>query len=332
MTMQERRTEPMTDPINRQTLFQEVSAARRELMRSLKFLSEREATTLEFRPDWCVRDVISHITAVECTALAAARHLSEVGSPEFHDPLDEREFNIGAIQRRREFSLNDVMDELDGTRRQLLKLVRKLSEHELYEDFPVGNTDQMKSMADVLQYMAEHDYSHASDIWQWRVRMGLLKRDRFRDLILIERRTFMDSLAGLFENDMVRIEVCGHWTVKDVMAHILSWDEEAFRTVQCWTTERPWQEGALYDDEWNEKEVQKRRPMNVIDLADGLATYHRRWLQIFDQTSDQELVQMGLASWGERMALISFFYEMAGHDAVHSPDLQALQSRVRRYR
>lgn len=321
----------MTDHIIRQTLFQDVLSARRELMRSLKFLSEKEATTIEFRPDWCVRDVISHITAVECTALAAARHLVEDGNPEFHDPIDERDFNRGAIRRRKEFSLNDVVDELDGTRRQLLKQLRKLPDPQLFAAFPVGWTSSNQSIADVLAHMASHDHEHANDIWRWRASGGHLKRERFRDLILIERRHFLDSLGGLLEEDMVTLEVCGHWTVRDVMAHILSWDEEAYRTAEHWTGDRPWQDEALYDDEWNEAQVAFRSRLTVIDLADGLATYHRRWLRLFDQASDLDLTLPGMAPWGERMSLLSFFYEMASHDAVHTPDLRALQSRLERY-
>lgn len=321
----------MANPINRLSLLQDMLGARRELMRSLKFLGAREATSIELRPNWCVRDVISHITAVEVTALAATRHLVEDGVPLFYDPMDERDFNRGAIQRRKDFALADVVDELDGTRRQLLKLLRKVSDPDLVEKFPVGHTDEMRSLADVLEHIVAHDHEHATDIWQWRAAVGLLKRDRFRDLVLIERRNLLDSLSGLFEDDMTNVAVCGRWTVQDVMAHVLSWDEEAYRTAEHWSKDRPWQEGTLYDDEWNEAEVASRATLNVIDLADGLATYHRRWLQLFDRLSDEELVETGVAPWGESMALVCFFMEMADHDAVHAPDLRRLQDTVERY-
>jgi hypothetical protein len=305
--------------------------ARRELLRSLRFLGEREATSIELRPNWCVRDVISHITAVEVTALAATRHLVEDGVAQFYDPVGERDFNVAAIQRRKDFSLADVVDELDGTRRQLIKLLRKVPNPDLAEEFPVGHTDEMRSLADVLQHIVAHDYEHADDIWQWRAAAGLLKRDRFRDLVLIERRNLLDSLSGLFEDDMTSVAVCGQWTVQDVMAHVLSWDEEAYRTAESWTTDRPWQEGTLYDDEWNAREISQRAGLDVIALADGLTTYHRRWLQMFDRLSDQELVQAGMAPWGETMALLCFFMEMADHDAVHAPDLRRLQETLESY-
>ncbi|HSN73976.1 MAG TPA: hypothetical protein VL334_02655, partial [Anaerolineae bacterium] len=92
----------------------------------MMFLSEQEALACGGSDDWCVRDVISHVTARECTALAAAQHLVEEGDPHFPDPLGEHEFNRVAVRRRRDLSRGDVVDELEGTRRQVLRYTRKM--------------------------------------------------------------------------------------------------------------------------------------------------------------------------------------------------------------
>lgn len=315
----------MTEPINRQQLFEDLVNARRELMRSLQFLSEKEALTCGGSDDWCVRDVMSHITARECTALAAAQHLVEEGDPHFPDPLGDKEFNRLAVRRRRDLALQDVIDELDGTRRQIMRYTRKMNNHELYGQYPVRATGEFKSVADVLHELVEHDYLHAADNWRRRAQNGLLHRTEFRFIISDERNRFLNALGGMFEQDMFSVEVCGYWTVKDVMAHMLSWDEEILRTVEHWTGERPWQDGALYDDEWNEMEVAKRADLDVIALADGLATEHRRLLQAFDALSDEELAVTSVTPWNERMALVSFLYEMALHNSTHRKDLEGLR-------
>lgn len=321
----------MSEAGNRQSLFQELVYARQELMRSMLFLSEKEATSISLHPGWVVRDVVSHITAGECTVLAAVKHLAEEGDPGFRDPVDERQFNVNAVQRRRDLSLGEVVDEMEGVRRQLFHHVRRMHNRELHIEFPLGASGQAQSIAGALVTLCAHDYEHAAHIWQWRAANDLLHRKRFRNVVTSARQDFMNALGGLYEEDMLHMEVCGHWTVRDVMCHVYSWDEEALRTAEHWTGERPWQDGELYDDEWNEVEILKRAGMNIVDLADGLATYHRRWVQFFDRLSNEELAAMGLAPWGEQLALISFFYEMAGHDAVHTPDLRALQANLRRY-
>lgn len=312
------------DPSNRQQLFSALNQARQELLRSMLFLSEKEAMDCENGDAWCIRDVMSHITARECTALAATQHLVDDGDPQFPDPLDDQQFNQLAVLRRRDLSLSDVLDELDGTRRLVLRYTRPMLNQDLYSLHPVRSTGEQKSIADVLAALVEHDYSHASQIWQRRIETGMLHRLDFRSVLIQERTAFMNALGGMYEEDMVSIPVCGHWTVKDLMAHMLSWDEEILRTMEDWTGERLWQQDALYDDEWNELEVYMRNEMTVIDLADALATSHRKILRAFDRTDDAKLVALALTPWGDRTSLLGFLYEMALHNATHRADLEKI--------
>jgi hypothetical protein len=311
----------MTDQYNRQKLFEELVSARQELMRSLAFLTEEEATAMAVHASWRVRDVISHIAARECTVLASVQHLVEDGVPRFLGPVDDREFNLRAISRRQDFSLEDVVDELDGIRGQLLKIARRLSNQNLYARFEVEATGGSQSLAESLHNLLDHDYLHAFAIWRWRAEMGVLHRDDFLGYLLDQRNELLGALGGLYEEDMVVVPVCGQWTTRDVLAHVLSWDEEALLTAQHWSEERPWQDGALYDDEWNEEEVAKRADLDAIALADGLATNHRKLVLLFQELDDQALIAEARAPWSERMTLLSFFYEMAAHDSVHVPDL-----------
>lgn len=318
----------MRDQLTRQFVWEEMASARQELMRSLMFLNEEQATQLSVHGDWCVRDVISHIAARECVALAAVRHLLEDGDPRFRSPGENREFNVAAVERRREFSLAEVIDELGGIRQYLLHHLRQLPGQVLSTQHAIGPTDETQSLGHMLLELADHDCLHASGIWQWRVKHGLLLRHEFRYLVATARHELLNALGGLHEDVMVSEPVCGDWTVQQVMAHILSWDQEALRTVEHWTGERTWQNDSIYDDEWNEMAVAAHADMDVIALADGLATYHRQLLQRYDALSDEDLVLMARAPWGPRMALISFYVDLAEHDRSHAPDLAELQARV----
>jgi len=42
-------------------------------------------------------------------------------------------------------------------------------------------------------------------------------------------RGFQDSYAGLSESEMLRSGVTGHWSVRDVIAHVTTWEEEALK-------------------------------------------------------------------------------------------------------
>lgn len=322
----------MSDLSNRQQLFEELICARQELQRSMLFLAREETLLPGVHSEWCVRDVISHVTGREATFFAAVRNLAQDGDPCFPDPLDEQVFNLAAVERRREFSLAEILDELDSLRQQILKHLRKLSNSALATTHRVRATGEQQSIADVLRHTAAHDWLHASGIWRWRVEADLLHRSEFRRRLVLERHSFLNAIGGMHEQEMVSVKTCGHWTVRDLMAHVLSWDEEVYRTLKQWTGERPWQDGALFDDEWNERQVDQRAELDVIELADGLATYHRRVVQFFDRQKPADLVAVAKAPWGEPMAMVTFLYEMAAHDAVHRAQIDAMRGRGPRQR
>lgn len=315
----------MTDLHNRQQLFEDLISARRELKRSLLYLTKEETRQPGVHSEWCVRDVISHMTGREATLFAAVRNLVNDGDPCFPDPLNERQFNLAAIQQRSDFSMAEVMDELDSLRQQITKFLRKLPNRELFGGYEVRASGEHQSIADVLRATAAHDHLHAGGIWRWRAESGALHWDEFRRHIARERHDFLNAIGGMHEREMVSVETCGIWTVRDLMAHVLSWDEEIYRTVKHWQEARDWQDGALYDDEWNEAEVNKRANLDVIELADGLATYHRRVLLHCDKQAPLDLVAVARAPWGEPMAMVSLLYEMAAHDAVHRSHIEAMR-------
>lgn len=315
----------MSDFPNRHQLYEDLISARQELKRSLLFLTSDETRQPGVDAEWCVLDVLSHVTGREATLFAAVRNLVNEGDPCFPDPLDEREFNLAAIRRRSGFTMAEVMDELDSLRHQIMKYLRKLPNQALFGAHEVRATGEMQSIADVLNATIAHDQVHADGIWQWRAEAGLLHLEDFRRHIVRERNEFLNAIGGMHESEMVSVETCGYWTVRDLMAHLLSWDEEIYRTVKHWTGKRDWQDGALYDDEWNESQVNARADLDVIELADGLATWHRRTIQYCDKAAPADLVAVARAPWGEPMALLSLLYEMAAHDAVHRLQIETMR-------
>jgi hypothetical protein len=140
-------------------------------------------------------------------------------------------------------------------------------------------------------------------------------------------KTFMDSLGHLTEEELTASDVVGKWSVKDVVAHVWSWVDEAVQTAKAWQGKRPWQEGASYDDDWNEKQVQSRSSLPLINVVDGLTGSHRRLMHLLDMAEDEALAQVARVPWDEEMPLVDFFYSMAEHYQDHAVDLKNYQER-----
>jgi hypothetical protein len=140
-------------------------------------------------------------------------------------------------------------------------------------------------------------------------------------------KTFMDSLGHLTEEELTATEVVGKWSAKDVVAHMWVWVDEALVTVKAWNGKRPWQEGVTYDDEWNEKQVESRSVLPLINVVDGLTTAHRRLIRELDRVEDTLLAQKGKEPRGTEMSLVDFYYFMAKHYQEHAADLKNYQER-----
>ena len=135
-------------------------------------------------------------------------------------------------------------------------------------------------------------------------------------------KCLMDCLDQLTEEEICSARAAGVWTVKDVLAHVWSWLEEAIRTIQAWQGSRPWQEQVVYDDAWNESEVADRAGLLLVPVVDGITGAHRRIMHLLDQADDAALAQVGRAPWNEEMPLVDFFHSMGSHYAEHAADLE----------
>ena len=138
-------------------------------------------------------------------------------------------------------------------------------------------------------------------------------------------KEFMDCLGQLTEEELTSAPAAGEWTVKDIVAHVWSWLEEATQTVRAWQGPRPWQAGGVYDDAWNERQVDDRSGMALISVVDGLTSAHRRLMHLLDLAEEESLAVIGKEPWGAEMPLVEFYFEMGGHYTEHVADLRKYQ-------
>ncbi len=150
-------------------------------------------------------------------------------------------------------------------------------------------------------------------------------RDEVRTSLDQNFKSLMDCLGQLTEEELTEKPVAGGWTVKDIIGHVWDWGEEALRTAKAWQKPRPWQEGIVYDDAWNEQHASARQALPLITVVDGVTGAHRRLVHFVDLADDAVLAEVGRAHWGNEMPLIEMFYEMAEHYAAHAQNLAVFQ-------
>lgn len=152
-------------------------------------------------------------------------------------------------------------------------------------------------------------------------------RTRDETFVALDRsfKVFMDCLGQLTEEELTSSQVLGQWNVKDVVAHVWSWVDEAVQTAKAWQEHRPWQEGVKYDDAWNEQQVNELSALPLISVVDGLTSAHRLMMHLLDIFDDESLSATGKAPWNETLPLVDFLFCMSEHYLEHAKALRTYQ-------
>jgi hypothetical protein len=115
--------------------------------------------------------------------------------------------------------------------------------------------------------------------------------DKTQLLTKLERAwsEFKASYAGLTDEQMVEPGVTGDWSVKDTLAHVSTWEEEALTHLpHILQGVRPPRYSITYGgiDAFNEQMTEKKRSLALADVKDQSDETHRRLVQYIDSLPD----------------------------------------------
>lgn len=105
--------------------------------------------------------------------------------------------------------------------------------------------------------------------------------------------SFKASYAGLSPAAMQTPNAVGSWSVKDVLAHVTTWEEEALKNLPLIlegkrTARYKDQYGGI--DAFNELMTERKRGLSLAEVLDQLETTHRRLLEYLAEAPDAEFV------------------------------------------
>jgi len=120
-----------------------------------------------------------------------------------------------------------------------------------------------------------------------------LTREDVRDSLARERGKLLAALDGLSEEEMTRPGVAGQWSVRDVLAHILAWEEEAIARLDLLAANRPQDFARITNEEelnaWNARAHQRYAGLPLAEVMRRLEDVQGRVLAGLDSLSDERL-------------------------------------------
>ena len=150
----------MTDEGRRDEVVSMFKASRGELMAAIEGLTEAQMVDPSI-DGWSVKDHLAHISEWDEMRYVEILRVSEGVPPAvpLFNPQEMDQFNELIINKRREWSLNQVLAELQFTREKILEAIVECSEAAL---------DQSNYRAVGLEGGAQHEMEHAFHIRNWR--------------------------------------------------------------------------------------------------------------------------------------------------------------------
>jgi hypothetical protein len=120
-------------------------------------------------------------------------------------------------------------------------------------------------------------------------RMRQRERAREKERVLRDMdkawRAFMDSVRGIPESLMSEPGVSGHWSVKDILAHVAAWDRETTRVVmQILRGDEP--QWPIHDQKFNDVNYEADKNLPVLEARNRALSAHKALVEMLDGKSE----------------------------------------------
>jgi hypothetical protein len=103
-----------------------------------------------------------------------------------------------------------------------------------------------------------------------------------------------ESYAGLSESEMIQPGVTGDWSVKDIVAHITTWEEEALKYLPLILTgKRPPRYSVQYGGihAFNAQMIQKKRALSLAEVLLQFDLIHGRLIEYIESVDEKQFIR-----------------------------------------
>jgi hypothetical protein len=153
------------------------------------------------------------------------------------------------------------------------------------------------------------------------------------DILKYGQLTVLGTLKEFPENGLETPGACGVWSVKDIVAHLASYEEVLVDVLGALTGG-----GATsYLDkftapggQFNDSEVAARKGKSIGEVLEEFNSAHERVMELAGQIPQETFRQNGTLPWyGSEYALDDFIvYTYYGHKREHSAQIAAMRDRL----
>ena len=117
-----------------------------------------------------------------------------------------------------------------------------------------------------------------------------MQKQQLLDRIEKQGAALEDSYAVLAEAQMEQGGVAGEWSVKDILAHVTTWEEEALEhlpTISAGKTPPRYSVTHGGVDAFNAKKTEEKRRLSLAEVLEQCNDVHRRLIEYIQAAPDE---------------------------------------------
>ncbi|MEB2289292.1 MAG: ClbS/DfsB family four-helix bundle protein [Anaerolineae bacterium] len=141
------------------------------------------------------------------------------------------------------------------------------------------------------------------------------------------RERLLSAIEGLSDAEMLRVGVVGIWSVKDVLAHLVSWEAELVTALAHLPqgAGRPPHIVEIEDiDEWNAEQYRTNAPRPLAAVLEDFHGVHKHLLEAVAALDNRTLDDNRRFPWMEGEPLSYLILENAAwHEEEHTESIRA---------
>ena len=137
------------------------------------------------------------------------------------------------------------------------------------------------------------------------------------------RKKLNQAIEGLTPKEMIQERVNQEWTVKDILGHITSWEEEDRKVAERIARE----ENPKFDygispendwREWNREQVEKKRGYSLKRILKELEGEHKKFMEMVRRLTEEQLARNGICPWQMESTVEELIRVTYVHDEEHA--------------
>jgi uncharacterized damage-inducible protein DinB len=164
-----------------------------------------------------------------------------------------------------------------------------------------------------------------------------MKKTELVDRLRRTRYTLLDALKGLNEEDMLKPNAVNKWSLKDLLAHLASWDAEVVRVMQAFAMQDEPKFAysiSAHNDfaTWNAEQIALRAPMTLAQTLRDIDTARSDLMQTLDGMTDPVMRRTKKTPWGRVASSYDLIITQIEHDEEHLKHILSFHKKMERWK